>query len=100
MFIDCTYEGDLMAMGGVQFTVGRESQSQYAEPTAGRRPLVPAECYGFRAAVDPFASGPGPSRETLPMVWGGALAGVGEARPSPIPSLCTHCTRAGIEWRR
>ena len=23
-----------------------------------------------------------------------------EARPSLIPSLCTHCTRAGIEWRR
>ena len=22
------------------------------------------------------------------------------ARPSPIPSLCTHFTRAGIEWRR
>ena len=22
------------------------------------------------------------------------------ARPSLIPSLCTHCTRAGIEWRR
>ena len=23
-----------------------------------------------------------------------------EARPSRIPSLCTHFTRAGIEWRR
>ena len=23
-----------------------------------------------------------------------------EARPSPIPSLCTRFTRAGIEWRR
>ena len=23
-----------------------------------------------------------------------------EARPSLIPSLCTHFTRAGIEWRR
>ena len=22
------------------------------------------------------------------------------SRPSLIPSLCTHCTRAGIEWRR
>ena len=22
------------------------------------------------------------------------------ARPSRIPSLCTHFTRAGIEWRR
>ena len=24
----------------------------------------------------------------------------GSARPSLIPSLCTHFTRAGIEWRR
>ena len=24
----------------------------------------------------------------------------GAARPSLIPSLCTHFTRAGIEWRR
>ena len=23
-----------------------------------------------------------------------------EVRPSRIPSLCTHFTRAGIEWRR
>ena len=23
-----------------------------------------------------------------------------QARPSRIPSLCTHFTRAGIEWRR
>ena len=25
---------------------------------------------------------------------------VSVARPSPIPSLCTHFTRTGIEWRR
>ena len=27
-------------------------------------------------------------------------ADVAVARPSLIPSLCTHFTRAGIEWRR
>ena len=27
-------------------------------------------------------------------------AGIQTARPSLIPSLCTHFTRAGIEWRR
>ena len=27
-------------------------------------------------------------------------AAAAEARPSLIPSLCTHFTRAGIEWRR
>ena len=28
------------------------------------------------------------------------VASLAEARPSLIPSLCTHYTRAGIEWRR
>ena len=45
--ISCsTYEGDLLAMAGVKFTVGRESSAQYNESFAGRRPLVPGTCYG------------------------------------------------------
>jgi len=36
MFIDCTYEGDLMAMAGVPYTYGREAQSVYGESLAGR----------------------------------------------------------------
>jgi hypothetical protein len=39
MFIDCTYEGDLMARAGVSYTVGRESSAQYGESRAGRRGL-------------------------------------------------------------
>ena len=35
MFIDCTYEGDLMAAAGVSYTVGRESNSQYGESLNG-----------------------------------------------------------------
>jgi len=35
MFIDATYEGDLMAAAGVSYTVGRESNSQYAETLNG-----------------------------------------------------------------
>ena len=31
MFIDATYEGDLMAAAGVSYTVGRESNTQYGE---------------------------------------------------------------------
>ena len=34
-FIDCTYEGDLMAKAGVSYTVGRESNSQYNETWNG-----------------------------------------------------------------
>ena len=35
MFIDATYEGDLMAAAGVSYTVGRESNRQYNETLNG-----------------------------------------------------------------
>lgn len=35
MFIDATYEGDLLAMAGVSYHVGRESEDKYRESLAG-----------------------------------------------------------------
>ncbi|WP_353718375.1 FAD-dependent oxidoreductase [Dyadobacter sp. 676] len=37
VFIDCTYEGDLMARSGVSYTYGRESRDEYGESYAGVR---------------------------------------------------------------
>jgi len=37
VFLDCTYEGDLMAEAGVSYTWGREPESQYGESLAGVR---------------------------------------------------------------
>lgn len=37
VFIDATYEGDLMAFSGASYTFGREAQSQYNEYSAGVR---------------------------------------------------------------
>lgn len=34
-FIDASYEGDLMAMAGGSYRVGREAKSEYGEPLAG-----------------------------------------------------------------
>lgn len=39
VFIDATYEGDLMARSGVAYTYGRESTAQYNETLAGIRLL-------------------------------------------------------------
>jgi len=39
VFIDATYEGDLMARAGVSYTYGRESREQYHESLAGVRLL-------------------------------------------------------------
>jgi hypothetical protein len=40
MFIDCSYEGDLMARAGVGYTYGREASSSYGESLAGKRSAV------------------------------------------------------------
>jgi hypothetical protein len=41
VFVDSSYEGDLMAQAGVLYTVGRESSAQYAESLAGVRGETP-----------------------------------------------------------
>jgi hypothetical protein len=45
VFIDATYEGDLLAAAGVSYTVGREGREQYGESLAGIQ-------YGRRIDVD------------------------------------------------
>jgi hypothetical protein len=35
MFVDASYEGDLMAFSGVSYRVGKESREEYGEPLAG-----------------------------------------------------------------
>lgn len=42
VFLDATYEGDLMAQAGVSYTWGREAVSQYGESLAGVRPRTTA----------------------------------------------------------
>jgi hypothetical protein len=37
VFIDASYEGDLMARAGVKYTVGREAKSEFGEEAAGIR---------------------------------------------------------------
>lgn len=36
-YLDCSYEGDLMAQSGVPYTTGRESREEYGETLAGVR---------------------------------------------------------------
>ena len=52
MFIDATYEGDLMAKSGVSYTVGREANSKYDETLNGVREKTPK--HQFTVAVDPY----------------------------------------------
>jgi hypothetical protein len=42
VFIDATYEGDLLAQAGVSWRIGREASTEYGESLAGVRPAVVA----------------------------------------------------------
>jgi len=53
MFIDATYEGDLMAKAGVSYTVGREANSVYAETLNGVQ-TANAVYHQFKNPVDPY----------------------------------------------
>lgn len=48
VFIDASYEGDLLAQAGVSYRVGREAEAEFDEPHAGVQP--PMEL----APLDPF----------------------------------------------
>ena len=53
VFLDCTYEGDLMASAGVSYFVGRESNSVYGETLSGVQ-IKRARSHQFKGKVDPF----------------------------------------------
>jgi hypothetical protein len=55
MFIDATYEGDLMASAGVDFHVGREAMSTYNEQWAGIQTGVLHHRHHFGAVSKPIS---------------------------------------------
>jgi FAD dependent oxidoreductase len=76
MFIDATYEGDLMAKAGVSFHVGREANTTYGETLNGIRAETPK--HQFTVPVDPYVK-PGDAKSgLLPFVQADVLGGAGE----------------------
>ena len=69
MFIDATYEGDLMAKAGVSYHVGREANSKYGETLNGVRAQTPA--HQFKVAVDPYVKPGDASSGLLPFIQPG-----------------------------
>ena len=64
VYIDCTYEGDLMAMAGVSYTVGREDSSVYGESWNGAHESY---WHQFPDGVDPYVEKGNPESGLL---WG------------------------------
>ncbi len=78
VFIDATYEGDLMAKAGVSYTVGREANSQYGETYDGVQ-TKHAVYHQFEKPVDPYVE-PGKSESgLLPGVHGQSPGKDGQA---------------------
>lgn len=65
MFIDATYEGDLMAAAGVPFTVGREANATYNETLNGAQVR---QWHQFSHRVDPYIRAGDASSGLLPNV--------------------------------
>ena len=67
MFLDATYEGDLMAAAGVSHTVGREANAQYGETLNGVQTAM-AKHHQFVKGVDPHVVKGDPSSGLLPFI--------------------------------
>lgn len=64
VFIDCSYEGDLMALSGVSYVVGREDNRVYGEDHNG---VQMQHLHQFTDGVDPYVEKGNPASGLL---WG------------------------------
>jgi hypothetical protein len=76
VFIDASYEGDLMAKAGVSYFVGREGNAVYHETLDGIRAVTPK--HQFTLAVDPYRRPGDPASGLLPLIQDQAPGQAGE----------------------
>jgi hypothetical protein len=69
MFIDATYEGDLLAKADVSFHVGREGNREYGETLNGIRAETPK--HQFTVPVDPYVKPGETNSGLLPFIQAG-----------------------------
>jgi len=70
MFLDTTYEGDLMAEAGVSYHVGREGKEVYGEEWNGVQTGVLHHKHWFASDISPYVVPGDPSSGLLPRVSG------------------------------
>jgi hypothetical protein len=75
MYIDATYEGDLMAAAKVSYHVGREANHTYNEQWNGVQALVFQHAHYFKNNIDPY--------KILGDKTSGLLAGISTDQPGP-----------------
>jgi hypothetical protein len=85
VFIDCSYEGDLMAKAGVSYTYGRESREQYGESLAGVRPNL------IEYDIDPYVKPGDPASGLLPLLQ--------DRKNGPLGSADKLTMGYGFRWK-
>jgi FAD dependent oxidoreductase len=86
VFIDATYEGDLMAAAKVSYTVGREANTQYRETLNGVQ-VAHATKHQFDRPVDPYVVPGDPKSGLLPRIHAGA-PGIDGSSDRRIQAYC------------
>ncbi|MDD5349176.1 MAG: FAD-dependent oxidoreductase [Chthoniobacteraceae bacterium] len=97
MYIDATYEGDLMAKAGVTYAVGREPNARYKETANGIQ--TPAAKNQLPEGIDPYAKPGDPSSGLLPGVNANAGGAVG-AGDTKIQAYCYRMCLTDIPENR
>lgn len=78
MFIDATYEGDLMAAANVKYHVGREANNVYGEKWNGIQVGVLHHGHHFKTSISPYVKSGHPSSGLLPLVSDKNPGNIGE----------------------
>jgi arylsulfatase A-like enzyme len=73
VFIDCSYEGDVLGMSGASYTWGREAREHYDESLAGVRPSL------WVHDIDPYIEPGNPESGLLPFVQDRKIGPLGSA---------------------
>jgi hypothetical protein len=85
VFIDCSYEGDLMARSGVSYTFGREARDTYGESLAGVEENM--SVYD----IDPYVKPGDPKSGLLPLLQ--------DIQPGPEGSADKLTMGYGFRWK-
>ena len=99
MFIDTTYEGDLMAAAGVSYTVGRESNEQYGETLNGVQTALNIHNHRFPKPVDPYRTPGDPSSGLLPGIHPGPPGEKGQA-DHRVQAYCFRMCMTNVDENR
>lgn len=78
VFLDATYEGDLMAAAGVSYTVGREANAVYGERWNGVQVGVLHHAHWFAHSVSPYIEAGDPTSGLLPHISAANPGGYGQ----------------------